>query len=234
MHNHSTTGPVLDGMRKVNRKGVNKKLECKERKILRKILHPDKENCEYRIMNCRRMWKTNEHSSNRRTSLYGHLIRIDPERLTYRIVGYFLRLKTKGRSVSPKWKYICKKWVSHLKTSRNPALLRRNLVHTRFSRRAQAKKKQEWTEEWKEANRKLMQWYESLSRKKKTVHITWFVTWRIEKTTPALYLEIICIAPNWDTLILTFIPTTSRGVLLNCMFDSYSHSSLPIWKFVNT
>ena len=84
----------------MHRKGLTENLEVKERKILRKILGPVKENGEYRRRHNHELYthveKITDAMRKRRIAFYCHITRMNPARLTNRIFTYFLKKKTKG------------------------------------------------------------------------------------------------------------------------------------------
>lgn len=75
-----------------NKKGGTEELGKKERKILRKILGPKKYGRECRKRNNKELYPETERLSDtirkRRIAFYGHLVRMNPEKLTKRIFDY--------------------------------------------------------------------------------------------------------------------------------------------------
>ena len=103
------------------RKSLTEKLEAKERKIFRKILSPVKQNEEYRRRHNHQQYTFMENITNIigkiRITFYGHIARMNSERLTSRIFAYVLNKKTNGACFA-EVEIICR---------RNVNLLRRNL-----------------------------------------------------------------------------------------------------------
>lgn len=90
----------------MNKKGLTEKLEAKERKIL----GPVKENGEYRRRHNHELYthveKITDTIRKRRITFYGHMTRMNSERLTNQMIAYFLSKKPEGPG-SPRWKGIC-------------------------------------------------------------------------------------------------------------------------------
>ncbi|KAL1447407.1 hypothetical protein WDU94_005673, partial [Cyamophila willieti] len=100
-----------------------RKLELKDRKILRKILGPIKENDSYRRRHNNELFDNIEDlvtvMRKRRMQFYGHLERMDPKRLTHRIHS----------SISKKSSYA--KWTNQVKRDLEEAQINQNLVENR-------------------------------------------------------------------------------------------------------
>lgn len=79
--------------------GPMEKLEIKERKILRKILGPKFYNNKLVHISNETLYRRTEKMSHtikkRRIDFYGHILRMDPERITKRIFDFFRNKKTK-------------------------------------------------------------------------------------------------------------------------------------------
>lgn len=86
----------------MGRKGQMEKLEIKERKILRKIMGPKFQNNKQVFYSNEALYLKSERLSDtmrkRRIDFYGHILRMDPGRLTKQIFDFFHQKKTK-----PNW-----------------------------------------------------------------------------------------------------------------------------------
>lgn len=91
-HSHKTRMPLCSRIFSSNKKGGTEELGKKERKILRKILGPKKYGRECRKRNNKELYPETERLSDtirkRRIAFYGHLVRMNPEKLTKRIFDY--------------------------------------------------------------------------------------------------------------------------------------------------
>uniref|UniRef100_A0A8D8RKU7 Endonuclease-reverse transcriptase n=1 Tax=Cacopsylla melanoneura TaxID=428564 RepID=A0A8D8RKU7_9HEMI len=107
----------------MTKKGALRKLELKDRKILRKILGPINENGNYRRRHNNELFDHIEDlvtvMRKRRMQFYGHLERMDPKRLTHRIHS----------CISKKPSYA--KWTIQVKKDLEEARISHNLIWNR-------------------------------------------------------------------------------------------------------
>ncbi|KAI5743682.1 hypothetical protein M8J77_021057 [Diaphorina citri] len=107
----------------LTKKCALRKLEIKDRKILRKILGPVKENGNYRRRHNNELFDHIEDlvtvMRKRRMMFYGHLERMDPKRLSHRIHS----------SISKKSSYA--KWSNQVKKDMAEAEINPDLIHNR-------------------------------------------------------------------------------------------------------
>lgn len=107
----------------MNFKGQMEKLELKERKILRKIIGPKFQDNKIVYIKNETLYKKIEKLSDtmrkRRINFYGHLLRMNPNRLTKQIFDFFRNRKTK-----PNWFKETEKDLAELKISENSLINR--------------------------------------------------------------------------------------------------------------
>ena len=96
------------------RKGQLRKLELKDQKILRKIMGPINEEGKYRIRHNNELYEQVESITTamrkRRLIFYGHVVRIDNQRLTSRIFNTVSR----GKATNAKWTKLVRKDLEQL------------------------------------------------------------------------------------------------------------------------
>ena len=147
----------------MNRKGLTGKLEAKERKILRKILGPVKEDGEYRRRHNHELYshveKITDTIRKRRIAFYGHLTRMSPERLTNRIFAYFLNKKTKGPWFNEVEGDLREVGITREDIQERVPLAKKLGAHQGFQEKPKLKTGKKWTEDRKEAHRKRMREY---------------------------------------------------------------------------
>lgn len=147
----------------MNKKGLIERLEAKERKILRKILGPVKENGEYRRRHNNELYthieKITTTIRKRRITFYGHVTRMHPTRLTNRIITFLQQKKTKGA-----WFIEVDKDLEEVGIAGNDirerASLRKKLqTFQGFREKPKLKTGKAWTQERKEQHRECMRQY---------------------------------------------------------------------------
>lgn len=147
----------------MNKKGTLEKLETKERKILRKILGPIKENGEYRRRHNRELYthieKLTDVMRKRRITFYGHVARMNPARLTSRIFTFLEEKKTKGAWFSEVQKDLQEIGISNEDIQRRGPLKKKLQEHQSFQPKPKLKTGKAWTEERKEQHRLRMKEY---------------------------------------------------------------------------
>ncbi|KAJ8870364.1 hypothetical protein PR048_029385 [Dryococelus australis] len=129
----------------MNKKGLMEQLEAKERKILRKILGPVKEN------------ENNGYHSEMRIAFYGHLMRMSSEILSNQIFTYFLNKKTKGVWFTEVGKDLQELGISHDDIYERDPLKKKFQGCQGLQPKPKMKIGKVWTEERREAHRKRMQ-----------------------------------------------------------------------------
>lgn len=144
----------------LNKKMMTEELEKVERRILRKILGPVKEGNEYRRRHNNELYRHIEKITDtirkRRISFYGHLQRMEPERLTGRLFNYIRKLKMDNT-----WTKETEKDILELNITpqdiQNRSPLRNKLVKSKgFLEKPKKKTGATWTEERKEKHRERM------------------------------------------------------------------------------
>lgn len=147
----------------MNKKGLSEKLEAKERKILRRILGPIKENGEYRKRHNHELYlhmeKITDTIRKRRIMFYGHLARMEKDRLTNRIFTYFLNKKTKGAWFTEVEKDINEVGITHEDIQEREPLKKKLRALQGFQEKPKLKTGKLWTEERKVAHRRRMKEY---------------------------------------------------------------------------
>lgn len=147
----------------MNRKGLTEELEAKERKILRKIMGPVKENGEYRRRHNHELYthveKITDTIQKRRITFCGHMTQMNPERLTNQIFAYFLSKKTKGAWFTKVERDLQEVGITSEDIQEHDPLKKKLGAHQGFQEKPKLKTSKTWTEERKEAHRKRMQEY---------------------------------------------------------------------------
>ena len=150
----------------MTRKGPLRKLELKERKILRRILGPIREEGGiYRIRHNDELYEHQEDiitsMRKRRLTFYGHLARLDPERLTNRI----FTVTGRGKASKNKWMTSVKSDMEQLNIPlervHNRTLFRQAIQQKVFPLSLTSKQTTgaKWTEERKLAHSQKMKEY---------------------------------------------------------------------------
>lgn len=147
----------------MNKKGLLEKLEAKERKILRKILGPTKENGEYRRRHNQELYthieKITVTMRKRRIMFYGHLARMNKHRLTNKIFTYFQNKKTKGSWFTEVEKDMDEVGINQDDIQEREPLKKKLKTLRSFQEKPKMKTGKQWTEERKEAHRRRMKEY---------------------------------------------------------------------------
>ena len=144
----------------LNRRGLVEKFEGRERRILRKILDPVKEDGDFRRRHNSELYEHIERLSDcarkRRVAFYAHVARLPPNRLTNRLFTFW-----KNKKVRTTWLTETEKDIKELgiKDLKNRQSVRRTLKEVRGFQEKPRRKGTRWTEERKELHRQKMRQY---------------------------------------------------------------------------